>query len=182
MMQRKSIQCGLLLVAGALPAAAAARYAITTDQVAAAVRAGGIAVSPGQVSLMTNVVSSVADPELKLKSIDRAGDERVFARIECATTKQCLPFMVTLRTNVAAQAMAETPQLPPAANVRHTTPLVHAGSTVQMKLEGPHVHITLSVICLQNGAAGQTVHATSLDRKQVYSAQVLNEGVLEGRL
>jgi flagella basal body P-ring formation protein FlgA len=59
---------------------------------------------------------------------------------------------------------------------------VRAGSPATLLLEGAHVHISLSVVCLESGAVGQTIRASSPDHRQVYKAQVVRDGVLEGRL
>ncbi len=169
-------------LSAALPAdAAPGRYAVTSEQVAVAVNRLGMQVLPDQVAMMTNVVSSVAEPKLTVKSIDRAGDGRTMARLECANAGQCLPFMVALRVS-AGPAVASTLQPEPQSRPRPTTPLVHAGSPATLLLEGSHVHITLSVICSENGALGQTIRATSSDRHLSFTAQVVREGVLEGKI
>jgi hypothetical protein len=177
---RKHILMGMLCSMAALPAAAVnGHYAITTAQIAAAVSSSGLRVSPEQVTLMTNVVANVADPVLKVKSIDNAGARSAIARLECAR-QQCLPFLVTLRTSVGVEPVVQF-TAPVVSNVKPQT-LVHNGLTAMLHLEGPHVHISLNVICMDNGAAGQTIRATSLDRKQVYSVKVASDGTLEGRL
>jgi flagella basal body P-ring formation protein FlgA len=60
--------------------------------------------------------------------------------------------------------------------------VVKAGSPATLLLDGDHVHIRLSVICLQNGITGQTIRATSKDHTVVYTAEVVDGGVLKGRL
>jgi hypothetical protein len=42
--------------------------------------------------------------------------------------------------------------------------------------------VGLSVICLQNGITGQTIRATSKDHTVVYTAEVVDGGLLKGRL
>lgn len=182
LMQLKPMLIAAFCGAAILPAISAPRrYAVTSEQVAAAMNRTGMQVLPDQVAMMTNVVSSVAAPALKVKSIDRSGDGRTMARLECATAGQCLPFMVALRVG-AEPAAASTAQPEQPSHPRPTTPLVHAGSPATLLLEGTHVHITLSVICVENGALGQTVRATSSDRHQSFTAQVVREGVLEGKI
>jgi hypothetical protein len=171
--------------AAVLPAAAESRrYAVTAELIAAAVSSNGVAISPGQVTLLTNVFASVADPELRVMSIGRAGDQRTIARLECAAADQCLPFFVALRTdgNTNAALLANPTPAPAAVKSRPAEIVVRSGSTATLLLEGPHVQITLPVICMQNGAAGQTIRATSPDHLQSYVAQVGNDGILKGRL
>ena len=172
-----------LCAVSVLPArAASGRYAITTERIAAAVSSNGVAVSPDQVTLPANVVARVADPVLKMTSIDRAGDGRATARLECAQANQCLPFIVTLRMTAVPVAMSSPGRSPASTQSKPVPPAVHAGSPATLQLEGAHVHIVLSVTCLENGAIGQTIRATSQDRSKVYIVQVVHEGILEGRL
>lgn len=186
MMHRRSILVLAVCVAPALPAVASApRYAITADQVVAAVADRGMQLSPDQVTFFTNVVSSVSAPDLTVKSIDQMGAQRAVARIECADSRQCLPFVVSLNLNQAEQAELAASSARPsrmAAQARPSPVLLRAGSPAVLQLDGSHVHIRLTVICLDNGTLGQTIRATDHDRKLVYTARVTEGGVLEGRL
>jgi hypothetical protein len=186
MMYRRSIFLVVLCAAANLPAlAGTARYAITAEQVSAAVTNYGMQVTPDQVDLLSGVIANVANPELKLRSIDRMGSERAVARLECANAQQCLPFVVSIRQTATSNAgsspvpshllLASAPTKPAAA-------LVRSGSTAILLLEGTHVHIRLSVICLENGALGQTIRVTDQDRHLTFTARVLQDGILEGRL
>jgi len=179
---RITILSWALCSAVANPAAAAsARHTLTAEQIAAAVSSNGTPIAADQVTFFTNVVASVADPQLKVKSIDPAGDRRVIARLECARPEQCLPFLVTLRTGGSADAV--TPQVHVAAvSNAKPAPLVRSGSAATLRLEGPHTHISLTVFCLENGVEGQIIRAATHDRHQVFSVQVKGDGTLEGRL
>jgi hypothetical protein len=171
--------------AAALPAAAAAgRYAVTAELIAAAVSSNGVAISPDQVTMLTGVFASVANPQLRVISIGRAGNQRTIARLECAATDQCLPFFVALRTddNTNAALAVSIAPAPVAVKTRTAQIAVRSGSTATLLLEGPHVQITLPVICMQNGSPGQTIRTTSPDRRQSYVAQVGADGTLKGRL
>ncbi|HUH61774.1 MAG TPA: hypothetical protein VLZ50_02205 [Terracidiphilus sp.] len=186
MISRRSILFFALCAAAALPAVAASgRYAITSGQVAAVVSNDGFPVSAGQVTLPAQIVASVPDPVLKVKSIDRTGEGRAVARVECAIAQQCLPFIATLAFDtrlttgpVPLSSLGRIPALPQ----QPSPALVRAGTPATLLLEGTHVHITLPVVCLESGAMGQTIRARSPDHRQVYTVQVVREGVLEGRL
>lgn len=187
MMLRKPILFPILCAVMAVPALAnPARYAITADEVAAAVSDQGTPVAPSQIVLLTDVVADVAVPELKVKSIDSAGPERATARLECVDSAQCLPFVVSIRmpANSSLSIAATSSHLLPAAVSRNRPApiVVHAGSPAMLLLDGPHVHISLTVICLQNGSPGQFIQATDHDRHQKYIARVTQDGLLEGRL
>lgn len=172
------------MAAAALPALAApGRYAITAERIAEAVSNSGMQVSPEQVTLLSGVVSSVANPELKVQTIDRAGDQRAIARIGCANTQQCLPFVVALRVkDDEGTQMASYRPVSSGSMSRPASFAVRQGLTTALFLDGNHVHIRLSVICLANGIPGQTIRATSLDRQQVFTVQVASDGTLRGRL
>ncbi|MGA7341571.1 MAG: flagella basal body P-ring formation protein FlgA [Terracidiphilus sp.] len=187
MICRNSILPWVLLAAAALPAwAGRGRFAITADEVAAALSNHGLQISPQQVVLLTGALASVAAPELQVKSVDRAGDQRAVARLECADSGQCLPFVVALHLSQSenTEPLPASSQRPARANApnRRSSFAVRAGSHATLLLDGAHVHINLTVICLQNGAPGQIIRATDLNRSQVYTVQVAEDGVLEGRL
>lgn len=187
MIQCRSILGPVLWAAAICPAlAGSAHFPITPEQIAATVTRSGMQVTPDQVGLLADVVASVAQPALKVKSIQQTGDHRLIARMECATPDQCLPFMVALRINQGQGpqliSSAEQSLAPGNAPSKFTAPLVRAGAPAILLLDGTHVHITLSVICLENGALGQTVRAATPDRRMFYTAQVTGDRLLRGRL
>lgn len=184
MMRRISYLSLIVLAAAALPALAApGRYAITTAQIAEAVSSNGMQISPEQVTLFTSVVASVANPELKVQSIDRAGGQGVIARIACTESGQCLPFLVALHVKDGETYQAAPSRSTPAVSMSRPSAIaVRQGATTALFLDGMHVHISLSVICLENGAPGQMIRATSLDRNQVFMVRVAGDGTLRGRL
>jgi flagella basal body P-ring formation protein FlgA len=180
MLQRRNILLVVVSAAAALPALAAApQYHLTAEQVAAAVRGAGVQVTPEKVSLLADVTATVPQPLLKVKSIEPAGSDRAVARVECADSSQCLPFFVAL--HVGAGTLGST-VLPGAQTSRSSVTLVRPGERAVLLLEGPHVQITLPVICLENGALGQTIRLSSPDRRLFYTAQVASGGLLRGRL
>lgn len=187
MRQRNSILSVVLGAAVALPVLAApGRYAISAGQIAAAVTNYGMQVSPDQVNLLAGVVANVAAPELKIKSIDPAGSQRAIARLECVDSEQCLPFIVSIQlAQGGIPASVSAPSHGSLASPSQNRPaavIIRAGSPAILLLDGAHVHISLAVICLDNGALGQTVRATDKDHRQTYMARVSQDGTLEGRL
>jgi hypothetical protein len=171
-----------LAAAAALPAAAAPiRHAVTPAEVVAAMSNIGMQISPDQVTLLAEVVTSTGNPQLTVKSMQRWDDHRVMVRLECANREQCLPFFVGLRLS-----QEETSQAAALSALRTTTktaaPAVRIGSPATLLLDGDHVHIRVAVICLQNGTTGQTIRATDKDHRVVYTAEVVDGGVLRARL
>lgn len=184
---RRPMLLAVLFAAVSLPAFAGARsYPITQKQIAAAVTDGGLQVSANEVSLLANVVATVRQPVLRLSSVQPAANHLLIARMECANAEQCIPFMVALRVNgiapqTAVKDIEPRPRPYRPAN-RPVTLLVRAGSRAILLLNGPHVHIRIPVICLENGTMGQTVRAANPDRSQYYTVRVAGDQLLKGRL
>lgn len=177
----------ILVVAATAPAVAApTRYAITPAQVAAAVSGAGMQVDPSQVALLTGVVSKGPDPQLAVRSIEPQEGHRAIARLQCADHSQCLPFVVAIQLSRQSSA---APHAVPASVISVSEPVsrpsaavsLRQGSSAVLLLESGPVHITLPVICLQSGSAGQTIRVTDRERRQIYMAQVVNENLLKGR-
>jgi len=177
---------GLLATAAAVPAVASTHYAISVQQVASAIRATGVPVEPEQVALLSEVVSTSHSPHLRVSSIERWGSNGVMARLQCESQQECLPFFVRLRMRDGAQqpvvASAAQAVSAPAQNRPAARAVLHVGSPATLMLDGPHVQIRVSVVCLDAGVIGQTIHVTDPDHRQVYTAQVMSDGRLKGRL
>lgn len=157
---------------------------ITTRQISDAIDAAGIHVSSEQITLLANVVSASSNPILKLRSVQRWGAQRVMARLECVVPGECLPFVVAIRIDPAGidqLPIALPPILQPAAS-RAAPPLIRSGSRLTLLLEGKHVRIQLPVISLEDGAMGQSIRVTTVDRRTSYEAQVVNSLILRGIL
>lgn len=177
---------GAAVAASAAPAPG--HSAITPAQIAAAISAAGMQIGLDQVILLTDVVATTASPRLKVESIEPWGDGRMRVRVECAASEQCLPFYVAIRVNQAAssrQAMAALGSSSTGALGNGIDPksyVVRAGSPATLLLDGAHVHIRVAVICLENGAPGQTIRVASKDHRQTYTAKVVDEAVLRASL
>lgn len=172
--------------------AASARFAISTDQVAAAVGKMGVRIDPSQVTLLADVVAASPNSLLQVRSVERLASDRFITRMECASREDCLPFMASVRVDqgAATQLAAASSRLsilkdssPGASSQSRTKPtLVRGGSRAVLQLDGGHVHMRIPVICLQSGSEGQTVRATGPDHRQIYAAKVVGDGLLQGRL
>jgi len=189
-MNRYNVISALSLVAAmALPAAAAPdRTSITAAQVAAAISAAAMVVSPEQVTLLTEVVSKSNSPTLTIQSIESWGSHRIKVRLGCADQEECLPFYVAVHfdNESGVQTAVAHSDEPSTANSRTSqssqTFVVRAGSRAILLIDGGHVHVRLNVVCLENGAAGQRIRVECKDPKQTYIAKVVNGGVLRGSL
>jgi hypothetical protein len=180
-----------LTAAMALAAAPApSRAPITPAQIAAAITAAGMQVSADQVTMLTDVAAASASPALLVESMQPWGDRRMKVRLGCAASEQCLPFFVTVRLGQpsAAQsaiAASSTGILRAGTLGSGTDPksfVVRAGAPATLLLDGDHVHIRIAVVCLENGAAGQTIRVASTDHRQTYMAKVIDQAVLRASL
>jgi len=176
-----------LFAAMALPAVAASgSHSITPQQIAAAIGGAGIKVSADQVVLLTDVVATNSAPALKVESMERWGDRRMKFRLDCMKAEECLPFFVAVQWSQAEPVPPAFADPSSAASFRAKPDsnffVVRAGSPAPLLLEGDHIHIQLSVVCLQNGAAGQTIRVASQDHRQTYTAEVGTDAVLRGKL
>lgn len=191
MTQYKLISTWIAAVAIVLPAAAATgRHAITTGQIAAAIRGAGVAISAKQITLLTGVVARTGSPVLRVQSMEPLGGHRMKVRLECANIEECVPFYVAIDGNgeSSGESLPVTPA--PGRTPAHIarvgtgakTPVMRAGSPAILLLDGDQMQIQLPVVCLENGAIGQTIRVASMDRRQIYTAQVFDGGILRGRL
>jgi len=177
----------LLSAAMALPAvAASARNTITAEQVAAAINGAGMKVSADQVVLLADVMATNSAPKLKVESMERWGDHQMKFRLDCVKAGECLPFFVAVRWSQAEPVPSvfadHSSTAISLAKPDSNSFIVRAGSPAVLLLEGDHIHIQLPVVCLQNGAIGQTIRVASPDHRQTYMAAVGEDAVLRGKL
>jgi hypothetical protein len=190
MTNRILIPALIFSAAAALPGyAATGRTVITTKQIATALNNSGMKISADQVVLLADVVATTKAPELRVQSMERWGDRRMKARLDCASTQQCLPFFVAINLGkddaVPPPVIASPSQLTPVTPPVKPNPsayVVRAGAPAVLLLEGDHIHIRISVVCLENGVPGQTIHVISKDHRQNYTALVADGTVLKGGL
>jgi hypothetical protein len=181
-LKRNLIPALVLSFATALPAATAAgRNAITAEQIAAALGGAGMHVTSGQVVLLSNVVSTTSAPALRVESMERWGDARMKVRMNCAS-QECMPFFVAVNLGKDDLTAASDRQAITGGRIDPSTYVVRSGSPAVLLLEGDHMHIRVSVICLENGAPGQMIRVATKDRRQTFTAQVATRDVLKGGL
>lgn len=168
--------------------AASDREVITTSQIATAIRAAGLQVSAEQVTLLSDVVAKTRTPVLSVESISPWEGNLARVRLNCVSSEECLPFVVTMRrhptnevqrVSVASDLSASPRSL---TEVPRSKVVVHIGSSAVLLLDGGHVHIQLAVICLENGSVGQIIRVTGRAHERTYIAEVCSDGLLRGTL
>ncbi len=186
------LACIIFAVVPRLVLASGGRYSISSEQVAVAIGRAGVRVSPSQITLLADAVATTPSPVLQVRFLQRLDADRFMVRLECMNSENCLPFMASIQVdkNDATQLASISSQEPLQSGVisgssQQSDPgsvVIRSGSTAMLELEGPHILIRIPVICLQNGAAGQTIRATDKDHRRIYAAQVTDMGILRGRL
>jgi len=193
MMRNKLIAGCIVVAALTWPALAASEhYPIGTGQIAATVARMGVRIAPSQVTLLTDVVANTPNPALQVQFLQRSGADRFLVRLECESKEDCLPFIASVHvdqgeaTQLAAVSsrlsLLKEPFSSSVSGSRPETIVIRSGSSATLRLDGEHVHIRIPVICLENGSTGQTIRSTDKDHRQVYKAQVIADGVLQGKL
>ena len=176
----------LLLAALGVPGwAASGHYAIRAESVASAMNGMGMQIVPEQVMLMSDVVATSLSPKLRVRSVDKWGDHRLMVRLECVNPQECVPFMVGLQLGKGGDAENAASSLQSATGTTRPSLksyVVRAGAQTTLMLDGERVHIRIPVVCMENGIPGQKVRVRSSDRKQVYTAEVVDATLLKGRL
>ena len=188
MVYTKLILSGVVFAAAAQPALPApATYPVKADQVAASANKMGLEISPGQVTMLTDVVTTTTTPSLKVRSIERQDKQGMLVRMECESRDQCLPFIVSIR----ADSANDMPVIPSSRSLAvlgtpsrsvSPQPVIRTGSPVTLLLDSDRVHIRIPVVCLENGATGQTIRVKSKDHHLIYTAQVIDGTLVKGKL
>jgi hypothetical protein len=174
------------------------RFVIEASQVTRAMGEASLPTDGVEVKLAAPFTSSVANAKVEVESISSIGAHAVRMRLACSDRAQCVPFFAVATFPDAIDATklhgVKTPQLagrqnsasPNQADVKvKSTPAsdtasVRAGAPVTLELDEDKIHIRLEVICLQGGTAGNRVRVSSLDHKQIYTAQVVTPTLLKG--
>jgi hypothetical protein len=186
MMRNKPILWSIVMAGAALPVMAATpeHYPISTGNVAATISASGMTILPEQVTFLTEVVATKPAPALKLRSVDKIGNQRLSARIECIASDECLPFIVAIQTGQVneQQIAAISTKYSLTGTASRAVAVVRAGTTVNLFLDGEHLHIRIPVTCLESGAPGQTIRVQDKSKRLVFTAQVVDGSAVRGRL
>jgi len=179
----------IFVLSGAMAASTAPaqqHVAIAATDIAAAISAAGMPVSTDQVDLLTDVTATKASPALIVESIQPWGDHRMKVRMSCAVSEQCLPFFVSVHTGNESRPATAAADGSSAgiqrASIDPKAFVVRAGAPATLLLDGIHVHIRIAVVCLENGAPGQTIRVASRDHRQTYMAKVVDQAVLRASL
>ena len=180
----------LTAIGGAQPALSQLRdhFAVSADQVALAVSAGGMPISADHVSLLTHVVATEPEPALDVLSVETLGGGspdpsgvRFRVKLACHVAGKCLPFYAIVNSPLLPTGRSKS--LPSPSGTVWTTRneiTMKAGTHAMLLLDDQRSQIQVAVVSLENGVAGHRIHVASLDHKQTYIAEVVNEHLLKG--
>jgi hypothetical protein len=177
-----------LLVAGAGTTARAqdaSRTPISRDCIVRALHSSGIPIPPEQMEELAGMTAAEPNPPLKVLSIDMLDADSDKVLLRCEHPNTCLPFYVLVHWGQLKDGSTSRPgqtYRKPAPEQRAANLLVRSGRTVVLMLEGEYIHMTLPVLCLQNGGRGQQVRVISKDTKKRYVARVTGPGVVRSVL
>ena len=173
----------VLLLAGTGASARAddnPRTPISRECILRALHSSGIPILPDQMEQLSGITAAEPNPPLKVLSIDMLDADSDKVLLRCEHPNTCLPFYVLVHWGRMEDGSAARPGQPD-AEPQHVTSgnlLVRSGKTVVLMLEGQYIHMTLPVLCLQNGGRGQQVRVISKDTKKRYLARVTGRGVV----
>lgn len=184
--------------------AAPARSVIEASQVVAAMRDDSLPIEGAKVKISAPVTSSIVMAKLEVLSATVIGSHDVRLRMACLDRSACVPFFAIAnyadavdedkfrRGKLTQQADAQTPSQADSpmsnasasklTNAAKDAPLLHAGASASLECDADRIHIRLEVISLQNGHPGDRVRVSSLDHKQIYTAEVVTPTLLKGEL
>lgn len=186
----------LLMVAIGLPgwahshSQAQGHFSIMAHQVAQTLSGDGIATQDEQVSLLANVVATEPSPALEVLSIDQLVDRssgkrresRSLVKLGCRLPGTCLPFYSIVSRPEADSAAGVTnvaPAIRSAALKPNSGIVIRAGAHATLVMDDARSHVEVTVVSLENGIAGHTIHVASPDHKQIYIAEVISANLLK---
>jgi hypothetical protein len=182
-----ALLCGVL-GATVLAGWAQSPAAITPHQVATALMSRSISVADSAVNLLSEVPTKTVNPLLEVVSASNTNAGTTRFRLRCADSRDCLPFyaVVVGANDTTVKKLPGPPTQPEAGAVPPSSPhepwLVHSGERATLVLEGQHLRLQMSVVCLSNGIAGKSIRVTTPNGRHTYRAEVAGPGLLKGGL
>jgi hypothetical protein len=162
------------------------RTPISREAILGALHSSGMRIGPDQMEQLSGMTATEPNPFLRILSVDMLDGEADKVLLRCEHPNTCLPFYVLVHWGQPGDASGARPIQP---DGRATQPalrpeniLVRSGRTATLMLEGEYIHMTLPVLCLQNGGRGQQVRVISKDTKRRYVAWVVGPGVVTSML
>jgi hypothetical protein len=174
-----------VLLAGASVLARAednVRTTISRETILGALHSSGMQIVANQIEQLSGVTAQVPNPLLRVLSIDAMDAESDKVLMRCESPNTCLPFYVLVHwpQNIRKSAVRPGRQDETLSQLeaQAASILVRSGKFVMLVLNGEYIHMTLPVLCLQNGGRGQQVSVINKATKKRYLARVTGPGVV----
>jgi hypothetical protein len=194
--RRFALTAGWAILASATTAFAQAtpRTLVSPAMVLQAMQQRQLPVAGVTVRLAAPVTASVAEPQLAIQSFVPTDAHHAQLLVECRVHTECLPFYVTAvwptEINLVSQhiglGVTATDQQHAAPsnspNPNQTGDVLKPGTPATLLIDDNKLHITLRVVSLQAGVPGDKIRVVTTDRRQVFVAELLGNGILKGSL
>ncbi len=163
------------------------RFPVTSEQVVAAMRMHAWSIEGVRVALPTAITTAVADPKLSIETASMLTAHQARLRVVCRVPAACLPFFATAvwpdpTDSVSLPGDPSTENAGRKLSTAPAAPRLRPGTFATLLLEGERIHIRLQVVCLQGGAAGETIRVATRDRKQTFVAEIVTPTLLKESL
>jgi hypothetical protein len=164
------------------------RTAITPQRVASAMADAGWTVRPEQVKLLSQVTSSSREAWLQVVQVTHWQGDKLKVELRCHDPHACLPFYVLVNQagtaakrgqTLSGDESAGTPAGRAELEMTAEKPLLRSGDPATLTFADNGLHISMPVICLENGHRGQKIRVASADHKRFYKAEIVGPGLLK---
>lgn len=136
------------------------------------------------------VTTTTAHPALEVRAVTwDARSRQLQFRLHCIPDDACRDFLVYLQnapesltqemTNLSNNARSKTADV--GKNATGGPVLIEAGRKVRLVMQGDGLQISLTVVCLERGRAGQKIRVRAADNAHVFQAEVVNRNLLWSR-
>jgi len=183
MIRFRHLALAVALLTGTCVCVASAPVVIGADRVTKALSEAGLKVDLSQVELPVSVPAADSNVLLRVQTWRKLDDKTIWVRLMCQRPKDCLPFFILLHSSDRQffmhlpEASGSEPLGAPHRKLREPL-LVRAGSRATLVLQRGMARITTPVTCLENGSLGRRIRVKNVTTKQVYSAEVVDRGIL----
>lgn len=165
-------------------------FGLSAQQVARTLSDRGMQIAEDRVSLLAKVVATEPHPVLDVLSFEPLGvrwtsghaESHSLIKLGCHVPGTCLPFyaLVEWPEGTTAPAGAGAPFASANNRLRAKAAItMRVGTHATLEMDDNRSHIQVTVISLENGNAGDKIRVSSPDRKQVYTAEVIDANLLK---
>ncbi|HZQ43560.1 MAG TPA: flagella basal body P-ring formation protein FlgA [Acidobacteriaceae bacterium] len=177
-------------------------YSITATAIANLLRANGTNVTSSQVHLPMELTAAIPEPHLEIVRTRRVTDHELDLEVHCQATSECLPFDALVDVNDAntitagahtggsfdrpsrqagVEEVIESSSLPVESTASTSDQLRVGAHAVLVIVDGP-MRIHLPVIAMDSGSKGTLIRVSTLDRKKIFHALVVDGATVQGTL